>query len=53
MQETNVGTLENPVIKKELRKLTLCPMSDRAFGEIYEKCRAEAYTGEVTVEEIG
>ena len=52
IQETNVGTQENPVIKKERRRLTEVPLSDISFPEIYKKCLAEACDGEITIEEF-
>lgn len=52
MQETNIGTEEEPNIRKELRDVSLGPMSDVAFEANYAMAVAEAYNGEVTVEEV-
>ena len=51
MQETNIGTEEEPNIRKELRDASLGPMSDVAFDANYAMAVAEAY-GKVTVKEV-
>ena len=52
MQETNMGTEDVPDIRKELRPVTLGPMYDASLEANYAMAVAEAYNGEVTVEDV-
>lgn len=52
MQEINMGTEKSPDIRSELREVTLGPMSDASFESNYAMAVAEAYNGEVTVEDV-
>ena len=51
MQEVNVGTEDEPKIKKYLRSVSIGPISDDSFESNYDVAVSEA-CGEVTVEEV-
>lgn len=51
LQEHNVGTEENPVIKTEFRK-AVAFANDTNYDEVHAFVMKQAYNGEVTVEEV-